>query len=256
MENKSTIILDANQRVGSKFIARVFLYLFLGLGITAIVAFLFPVFARMNPAWFNEYGEMTESGASMILAVGIGACVVLLIDSIVLMFYGRKSGKAPWIPYIIYALAMGVALSLFLFIGVSESLMAQAFGLSSLVFGIMGLIGYFAKGNLTGIKFVALTLGILLLVYSIFFLIQYFVLLGTNQWEAYRQAFMYDIISAVIILIIISIVTIVDINNMRKMAAQGVTNNNIALLCAFNLYSDFIIILIKILYLLAISQNN
>lgn len=255
MKNNTTIILDSDQRVGSKFIARVFAYLFIGLAITAVISFLFPFFARMNTNWFID-GEMTENGERLVLGVGIGSLVVILIDSIVMMFYGRKSGKAPWIPYIIYAIAMGFALSLLLFAGVSYELMGEAFGLSALVFGVMGIVGYFAKGSMKGFTFVALTLGVLLFVYALFFLIQYLVLVNTNQWAAYEEAFKFNIISSIIILIIISIVTIIDVNNMRKMAEQGITNNNIALYCAYDLYSDYIIILMKIVYLLMASQQN
>lgn len=255
MENYNSVLLDENQRVGSKFIARVFGYLFIGLGITAVIAFLFPVIAQRNSAWYVD-GQLTNAGASMILGVGIVSLIVLFIDMFVMAFWGRKSGKAPWIPYIIYAAAMGFALSLYLLLGVSYSLMGEAFGLSALVFGIMGLIGYFSKSNMNGFAFVGLTLVIMLLIYSLFFFIQYLFLLGTNQWEAYQQAFIYNIVAGIIILVVTMIVTVIDVNNMRKMANQGITNNNMALLCAYNLYSDFIMILIRILYLLALAKKD
>lgn len=255
MEKYNSVLLDENQRVGSKFIARVFGYLFIGLGITAIITFLFPVIAMRNPNWYQN-GYLTDAGATMVLGVGIGSVIVLFIDMFLMAFWGRKSGKAPWIPYIIYAVAVGFALSLYLLVGVSYSLLGEAFGLSALVFGIMGLIGYFSKRSMSGFAFVGLTLAILLIVYSLFFLIQYLVLLGTNQWAAYQQSFIYNMVASIIILIITMIVTAIDVNSMRKMAAQGITNNNMALYCAYNLYSDYIMILIRILYLLALTQKN
>jgi FtsH-binding integral membrane protein len=43
---------------------------------------------------------------------------------------------------------------------------------------------------------------------------------------------------------------------MAKSVEKGGANQNLALYCAFNMYSDFIVIFVRILYILLIAKNR
>ena len=61
-----------------------------------------------------------------------------------------------------------------------------------------------------------------------------------------------SIVLAVFILIIVA----VDGYNIKKISQQGAVSNNLALYMAFSMYTDFISIFIRILYLLLVLKNK
>lgn len=250
-------ILTASKKVSTRFLAVVFGYMFLGLLITAGTALGFAAFVVLNPAFVDATGAFTDVGATVVLSVGILSIVAAWIDSIVINILSVRSGKAPWVGFVLYAIFLGFALSLVLFAGVDFYTMGEAFGLTALCFGIMFLIGYFSPVDLTPFAFVALALFIGLALVGIFFFVDYLVLLGSGQWDAAEQTiFLYDLIASIVIIVISMLVTGWDANRMNKMVEKGMTNQNIALFCAFNLYCDFITLFINILYVLLIAKNR
>ena len=58
------------------------------------------------------------------------------------------------------------------------------------------------------------------------------------------------------ILIISLIVAAIDAYNIKKILSQGEGNDNLVLYCAFTMYSDFIMIFIRVLYLLIIFTSR
>jgi FtsH-binding integral membrane protein len=49
-------------------------------------------------------------------------------------FLSSRTGKAPWFGYILYALCMGLSLSVILLVGIPFDLIGEAFGITALVF--------------------------------------------------------------------------------------------------------------------------
>jgi FtsH-binding integral membrane protein len=246
---ESSQILTENKKASSKFLAVVFGYMFIGLGITALIGFAF--------AWFmaSRYGDgagyLTDEGVTIVAITGIVAMIVAFIDSFVILFSSLRSGRAPWVGYIIYAICVGFGFSLILLIpGVSLDVVAEAFGITAACFGVMFLIGYFSPVDLSPLAFVAIALLVGLLLASMIFGIWYLAVPDA------RAALAYDYWTTVIIIIVTMLITGWDANNMSRWVEKGATNSNIALYCAFNLYSDFISLFIRILYFLLLAKNR
>lgn len=249
---EKTQILTENKKASTKFLAVVFGYMFIGLAITSLTAFLFAYIM----AW--KYGDgaggLTASGYTLLLAVGIISLIVSYVDSIVMSIVSVKSGKAPWVGFIIYAIALGFSFSLILLAGVDIYLVAEAFGITCLAFGVMFLVGYFSPIDLSPLAFVgvALLIGVLLssTIFGLWAMISYLTSGSVNG------LILYDYLISLAIIVIAMLFTGYDANRMGKIAEQGMTNNNTALYCAFTLYSDFILIFIRILYILLLSKNR
>ena len=157
MDN-SAVFSEDHKRVNTKFLGVVFLYMFLGLAITALTAFLYALtLAKLYPDP-NTLSQLSEQGQNVLFVSVIVAMIIAIIDSIAMPFISRKSGMAPWFGYILYALCIGVALSVVLLAGVSYALIGEAFGITSLIFLVMAAIGAFSKANLTPLAFVGLAL--------------------------------------------------------------------------------------------------
>ena len=165
MEMEKTVTYQQDVS-SSKFLAKVFGYMFIGLLISAVVAFAW----SFGIAYFclDTDGLLTEDGYMIALATGIVCVVGSLIVSVVNSAYSVKTGKAPWIGFILYAIFMGGAFSLILLGGISLQVVAEAFLITALAFGSMFLVGYFSKSNLNWLALVASGLGIGLMVTSFF----------------------------------------------------------------------------------------
>ena len=249
-------ILTVNKKVSTKFLAVVFGYMFLGLLITAATALGFAGFVVLNPA-LSDGSTLTDLGDTVVLGVGIAALIAAWIDSFVISIVSARTGKAPWIGFILYAIFLGFGLSLIFLAGVDFLTVGEAFGLTALCFGIMFLIGYFSPVDLSPFAFVAFALLIGLGLVSLFFFVYYLVLLGSGAWATMDQSlFLFDYIVSIVMIIIVMLITGYDANRMGRMVEKGVTNRNIALFCAFNLYCDFITLFINILYVLLIAKNR
>lgn len=247
---ESSKILTENKKASTKFLAVVFGYMFIGLAITALVGLGFALFmaSRYTDA---ATGYLSEEGTTIVAISGIVAMIVAYIDSFVILFASLRSGKAPWVGYIIYALCVGVGFSLILLVpGVSLEIVAEAFGITAACFGVMFLIGYFSPVNLSPLAFIAIALLIGLLLASLVFGIWYLAVPDSGA------AIAFDYWTTVIIIIITMLITGWDANNMSRWVERGATNQNIALYCAFNLYSDFIGLFIRILYFLLLAKNR
>jgi FtsH-binding integral membrane protein len=245
----SSAVIGENGRVHSKFLAAVFGYMFIGLLITAAMGFAY-AFLMKGLYYDAETGLWTDQGFLVIMVSGIVAWIAAFIDSIVMSIVSYKTGKAPWVGYIIYALCVGVGFSLILLAGVDFGTIGEAFGITAASFGIMFLIGYFSKADLSPLAFVALALLFGIVICSLFFGIWYLI------QPDYGQYILFDYGISIAIVVVTMLITAWDANNMAKSVEKGGANQNLALYCAFNMYSDFIVIFVRILYILLIAKNR
>ena len=219
-------------------IAKVFLYMFAALLITAGVAFGVGALVYYK---LVVTGDETI-GTPYLIALIVSA-VLLFVDMLVINFVTLKGKHSILVPGIIYAVLVGVLFSM-LTIVVDWRLIGMAFGITSLIFLVMSLIAFLTKGNLSPILMVVFGLmigaGLLALLNWIFMLAT-----GTVFTALYW-------IVTFAIFAIIMLVAIYDLWRMKKIAEAGALNNNIALYCAFTMYVDFINIFIRILYFLII----
>lgn len=249
MDNSA--VYSEGKRVSTKFMAVVFLYMFLGLAITGLTGFLFALW--LTTSYGDGAGALTDTGLTILLFSAIGAWIVALVDSFILPFAAQKSGHAPWFGYILYAVCVGIGFSLILLAGVSFALIGEAFGLTALVFLTMFLVGYFSKADLTPLAFVGIALLVGILMVSLFW--------GVWMWIAYANGnygtyllIDYGISAALIVVMMLFVAY--DANRMAQIADQGMTTSNTALYCAFTLYGDFIVLFVRILYILLATQSR
>lgn len=223
-------------------LAKVFGYMFVGLLITAVVAFgVGALFAY----WLNTD---FETASNTLFVVMIASSIVTIILSIVMSFSLRKnSTMATAVPAVLYAVCIGVMLSSYT-IFLDWWLLATAFGITSLVFGLMALISLSAKGNMSGLLIVGIGLfagcGILSLVNFLIMVI------APTMFQPIYWVISLGMFAAVMF------ITMFDIWNIKRICQTGELSNNLALYCAFTLYVDFIYIFIRILTVLARFSNR
>ena len=134
---------------GTYSLGRIFIYMFFGLLITTGVAiglgqlFLHVLTKPTNDDWYYLNGTALTY---LFLLIGSGLAIIVL--SILLNVFLYK-GKSLWVPSILYVISMGVLLSA-LTAFVDWGILALAFGLTAGTFGLMALIAFLSKGNLSG----------------------------------------------------------------------------------------------------------
>ena len=132
--------------------------------------------------------------------------------------------------------------------GVDFGTIGEALGLTALAFGVVFLIGYFTKSDLSPRLFVALALLICIAFASIFWFVFYLINPAAFTW--------FDVGISVAIIVVCLLIVGFEANKMGKIVERGQGNNNLALYCAFSLYTDFIALFMRILYLVSASKKR
>ena len=112
---------------------------------------------------------------------------------------------------------------------------------TSVVFGVMALYGMVTKRDLSGFGSFLIMLLLGSLIISIF---NIFIASYAVDW----------IVSYVILAVYIGFIAF-DIQRVKRLAASGNLNTNIALLMALNLYIDFVYIFIRIVSIIQRNRN-
>ncbi len=223
--------VDVTLENSSSFsLAKVFGWLFLAMAITAASAYGF--------AWLLMSGLIS---ADAFLMVMIAAIVLMFVETFVMQFRVIRNNKSLVVPYIIYALSMGLMLSTVIVV-VNSFYIALAFGITAILFGVMALYGYLTKRNLNAMAGIAFSL----LLGSLFIsLINWLVNSSTIDW-------IVSFVSFGAIMLFVS----VDMWRIKKIAESGIGNSNLCLYCAFELYIDFMYIFMRILSFMQRASNN
>ena len=224
-------------------IAKVFLYMFAALVITAAVAFGIGALVYYFVIGGADYETINEAALTTYFIVLIASAIGLLIDMLIINFVVLRGKHSVLVPGIIFAVLVGVLFSM-LTIVVDWRLIGMAFGITSLTFLLMSLIAFLTKGNMSPLLIVIIGLGIGVGALALFNWI--FMLITGTVFTV-----LYWIVSFGIFALILFI-TIFDLWRIKKIAENGGMTNNIALYCAFVMYTDFINIFIRILYFLII----
>ena len=216
----------------------------LGYGIQALI---------LNSASYDPTAPL-ETLPSNILTVFLimvfVSAIGLIVMSFVLPITFARGKHNIFVPLMIYVVLMGILLSLFTFL-FDWLILVEAFGITTLIFGLMAFLGYISKGKLTGIGFILLGLMIGALALS---LINWMMILIGGIKE---QNIMISWIVSLIVFAFLMLVTLYDVYRIKKIAEAGATHdNNLTYYCAYILYSDFIAILIRVVYYLAIFTGG
>lgn len=226
---------------GTLSFAKVFLYMFMYLLITAGVAFAVGYIITTS---YNNAVAAGESGDEVLLpymGVLIGSAIALFIMMLVVNFVVIRGKHSVLVPSIIYSLLVGLLFSA-LTIFVDWKIMGLAFGITSGVFLIMGLIALVTKGNLAPLGMLGFGL---IIGGGILALTNFFIGSSTIGW-----------IVSFVIFAALMFITMFDIWNIKKITENGASDKNISFYCAFIMYVDFINIFIRILYYLLIIFAN
>lgn len=217
--------------------AKIFGYMFVGLLITAVIAIC-----------FGAICQYTGISVGAMNAILITCAILQLVLTIVIQFKVLKDGSnSITVPAILYCVLMGFLLGSFGAV-LDWRLLGMAFGITSLIFLLMTGIVLISKGkfNIFGVLAIGLIVGAGLLT------LVNFIIMWTNPQGAIG---LYWAISFIIFGAMLCI-TIFDIYNIKKIAEAGAMNKNTMMFCAFRIYVDFIAILIRILYYLAIAVGR
>lgn len=213
--------------------AKVFLYMFIGLAITAAVAM--GLSATIYYAAVN--GANPEVLTNTYFGLMISSGILLLILTFLINFVFLRGKHSILVPAIIYTVLMGVLLSSFCLL-IDWRILGLAFGITSGIFLIMTLIASFTRGNLSPL----LMIGMGLIIGSL--------VLSLVNWLIGSTTIMWIVTFAIFAAMMF--ITMFDIWNIKKITERGELSNNISLYCAFTLYVDFIYIFIRIVYFLII----
>ncbi len=123
------------------FLAGVFGWMFLALGITAITSWLFASNPQLMSVMYNAQGGMTILGWVVMLAP-IGFVIWLSAG------FNRMSASTMVLVFVAYSVLMGMSLS-FIFLAFTGASIATTFLVASGMFGVMAIMGYTTKTDLT-----------------------------------------------------------------------------------------------------------
>jgi len=226
MKQDITIKKDGREISGAieqSFISNVFTYMFAALAITGVIAYWFGSSATLLSYLVNlETGGMTGLG----IFVAFAPLAFVLVMSFA---FNRLSSLILLLLFIAYSALMGMSLS-FIFLIYTSASIVNTFAVTSVTFGIMALVGYTTKTDLTKFGSI-LFMGLIGIIVAM--VINWFI--GSETMEM--------IISMLGVLIFTGL-TAYDVQKLKRIGA-GVeygseTTNKLAILGALNLYLDFI----------------
>ena len=248
-EGRSSVDLSTSRAMG-----KVYLYMGLALLITAAVAvgvgFLFAGWITnwTGTTLSTNYVNLNNAPFIVYLVVLIASLIGVLITGIAMHVVLARGRHSVWPTFIIYAILMGVVMSVFLIVGIDFATLGEAFAISAAAFLIMGLIGFFSKKNLNIFGMVALAALFMVILFGLVSLVLFFLFPGLLA--------IYSIIYNVVIMVVLLIMVAVDTYNIKKIMSTGSANQNLCLYCAYIMYSDFIHLLIRVIILLARAKRN
>ena len=154
------------------------------------------------------------------------------------------------VPLMIYVVLMGVMLSCFTW-AFEPIILVESFGITAMIFGLMALLGFLSKGNLSGIwvVLIGLLVGAGLLAGLNFLMILFGQISETNVALSW--------IVSLLIFAFLMLMTMWDVARINSIATR--TDNqgkNLIYYCAYILYSDFIAILIRVIRYVAIFTRR
>ncbi len=208
--------------VAKTFVAGVFGWMFLALGITAVTSWLFATSPQLMASMYNAQGGMTLLGWIVMLAP-IGFVIWLSAG------FNRMSASTMVLVYVVYSILMGMSLS-FIFLAFTGASVATTFLVTSGMFGVMAIVGYTTKTDLTrfgSIMFMGL-IGIII----------------ASVVNMFMHSSGMDYIISFLGVLIFTGLTAYDVQKLKRIGAgmvEGAENTRkMTIMGALSLYLDFI----------------
>jgi FtsH-binding integral membrane protein len=227
MENKPldfNYTEQAESTVAKTFMTSVFSWMFLALTITGVVSYVFATNDQLLMLLFTETG-LSPLGWIVMLAP--------LAFILVMNFgYERLSTGVMIFLLLLYSVCMGMSLS-FIFLIYAHSTLISAFAITGGTFGVMAILGYTTKTDLS-------KLGPILMMGLVGIIIASIVNFFMNS-SAF--AFLIDCVCVVVF----TLLTAFKVQNLKDIAAQGGGTSKLAVFGALSLYITFINLFMTIL---------
>lgn len=212
---------DYQGAIAKNFISNVFSWMGIALAITAVTAYFFGTDMELMSLLINESGMSTLGWVVMLAPFGL----VLLMG----FGFNRLSYGALVVVFSLYSVLMGMSLSFILLIYTASSVF-QTFLVTSLMFGVMAIIGYTTKTDLTkfGSILMMALVGIILASVVNFFM----------------KSAAFDYFISFIGVLIFTGLTAYDVQKLKRIGAgieyQDANTNKLTIMGALNLYLDFV----------------
>lgn len=227
------------QETTRSFVSTVFLWMFAALGITAATAFLFGTNANLMSMLIN----VTPQGGARVSALGwIVTFAPFIIVLVMSARVNKMSVQQTVLWYVIYSILMGMSLS-FIFWAYTSASIFKTFIIAAGMFGVMAVVGYTTKTDLT--KF-----GSFLLMALIGIIIATLVNFFMNSARL-------DYIISIFGVLIFTGLTAFDVQKIKQIGEAGINDGDvmakITVHAALSLYLDFLNLF---LYLLRFFGNS
>jgi FtsH-binding integral membrane protein len=227
------------QAMSRTFVSTVFMWMFAALGITAATAFLFGT----NEALFSSLIHVTpQGGAKMSILGWIITFAPFIIVLTMTANMHKMSVHKTVLMYVIYSILMGISLS-FIFWAYTAASIFKTFVISAGMFGVMAVVGYTTKTDLTkfgSFLFMAL-IGIIIATLVNFFM----------------HSTRLDYIISIVGVLIFTGLTAFDVQKIKQIGDSGINDGEmmakITVHAALTLYLDFLNLF---LYLLRFFGNS
>jgi FtsH-binding integral membrane protein len=232
MENNNfNIFAQSHEQAGDStksFMVNVFSWMFAALTITAIMSYMFGTNIELISMLIGETGMKPLGYVVMFAPIGF----------VLLMSFGFNKLSYPVLLtlFIAYSIIMGISLS-FIFLIYTSGSIYVTFGVSALMFGIMALVGYTTKTDLTRLGNILMMALIGMIIAG---LVNFFM----------RSDTMSYIISFIGVIVFTGL-TAYDVQKLKNIG-NGVeygseSASKLAVMGALNLYLDFINLFLSLL---------
>ncbi len=236
-----TYVLNDSQTVAKTFMANVFLWMFIGLGLSAVMAYLFASNESLLGYLVDlSTGKMNPLGWVVMFAP-LGFVMLMSFA------FNRLSATAITGLFLAYSAINGISFSFILLAYTAGSIMT-CFLSASAMFGVMAVMGYTTKKDLTGFGRIMMMGLVGIIIASI---INMFMHSGTM-----------DYIVSFIGVMVFTGLTAYDVQKLKRIGAgveyEGVGAaqvKKLSILGALNLYLDFINIFLFLLRLFGNRRN-
>lgn len=242
---------EVSQSVFSSLMFKSFAFFGIELLITAVLTFAFSyLFDYIFP--ISEAANMT-----VYIVLSVISSIGLLITSFVVSKNAIFNSKGGFIAAFLYCFFMSFLLSsISFYIGYKE-IVGTAVLITSCLFFIMAIFGLLIKKRIGWL--IAIAFGLMIsagIIYLINTFMLFPILFGNSGLVNTVVNNIY--VAEWLILIYACIITVIDVFKIKKMSSEGNNSNSLALYFSISLYSDFILILLKVLSIILRSRarNN
>ncbi len=229
------------QDMTRSFVSNVFLWMFAALGITAAAAYLFGT----NEALFSMLVKVTAEGTTKMSILGwivtFAPFIIIIATSANI---NKMSVQKAVLCYVIYSILMGVSLS-FIFWTYTTASIFKTFIISAGMFGVMAVVGYTTKTDLTkfgSFLFMAL-IGIIIASLVNFFM----------------HSARLDYIISIAGVLIFTGLTAFDVQKIKEIGNSGINEGDmmakLTILGALTLYLDFLNLFLYLLRIFGESRD-